>query len=258
MMKTAYVFFVAGIFLLLPVMLMGGEKLAVQLAGLRIIGTGYGLNGTELKAFNQQSGTSLALVVQSPKRKKIVEVDDSKCALVEFSDDRGRNLLDGVDWGSFPKISKDCHLALVEVTSKSRPSNNATRIFARGTIYLRVAASESTENIKNLKLEVGAKATIQQEVIQVMKVQEENDGLILVLQINRKFMSSMKDIRFYTEEGKPLDIGSRGSFTFGNASQMEYYLDTKSTPKALVVEIDIWQELETLELSFEIDSGVGF
>ncbi|UCE07600.1 MAG: hypothetical protein JSW07_06080, partial [bacterium] len=209
---------------------MGEEKSTVQLAGLRIVGPGYGLNGTELQAFHQKSGTTLALVVQAPENKKIVEVDDSKCSLVEFTDDSGHNLLDDVDWGAFPKISKDGHLALVEVTSKNRPFKDASRLFARGTIHIRVAASETTEKIENLKLEVGAKANVRQEVIQVMKVQEENDGLILVLQINRKFISNMKDIRFYTKGGNPLDIWSRGSFTFGNVSQMEYNLDTKSTP----------------------------
>ena len=257
MKRTACVV-LAGIFLSLPMILAGEEKPTVQLAGLRIVGPGYGLNGTELRAFYQQSGTTLALAVRAPENKKIVDVDDSKCSLVEFTDDRGHNLLDGVDWGGFPKISKDGHIALIEVTSKNRPSQNASRLLVRGTIHLRVAASESTEKIENLKLEVGTKANVRQELIQVMKVQEENDGLILVLQINRKFVNNMKDIRFYTARGNPVDIWGRGSFTFGNVSQMEYNLDTKSTSEALKVEIDLWEELEILNFSFEIESGVGF
>ena len=71
-------------------------------------------------------------------------------------------------------------------------------------------------------------------------------------------MSNIKDIRFYTQEGKPLNIWSRGAFTFGNASQIEYSLDIKSAPEALIVEIDLWQELEILNLPFEIEAGVGF
>lgn len=256
-MKTACVV-VAGIFLSLPIILMGEEKPTVQLAGLRVVGPGYGLNGTELRPFYQQSGTTLALALQAPENKKIVDVDDSKCSLVEFTDDRGHNLLDGVDWGGFPKISKDGRVALIEVTSKNRPSQDASKLLARGTIHLRVAASKSTEMIENLKLEVGTKANVQQEVIQVMKVQKEDDGLILVLQINRKFVNNMKDIRFYAAGGNPVDIWSQGSFTFGNVSQIEYNLDIKSTPEALKVEIDLWQELETLNLNFEIESGLGF
>ena len=247
-MKTACFYMVAGIILSLTMSLMGGDNSAVQLAGLRITGSGHGLNGSELRAFNQRSGTSLALVVQAPGKKNIVEVDNNKCSLLEFTDDRGQDLLDGIHWDSFPSISKDGHLALVEVTSKNRPSEGASRLFARGTIHLRVAASETTEKIENLKLSVGAKTKVGQEVIEVMKVQQENDDLTIVLQINRKFAKNMKDIRFYTPKGNLLKIWSRGSFTFGNASQLDYSLETNSTPEALIVEIDLWQELEILEI----------
>jgi len=78
-MRTACVVVVAaGIILSLSMILMGEEKPTVQLAGLRIVGPGYGLNGTELRAFHQQSGTTLALAVRAPENNKIVAVDDSK------------------------------------------------------------------------------------------------------------------------------------------------------------------------------------
>ena len=185
-------------------------------------------------------------------------MDDSKCSLTEFSDDRGINLLDGIDWDSFPEISEDSRLALVEVKSKNRPSQDASRFLAKGTINMRVATSESTVKINKLKLEVGTKVNAGEEIIQVMKVEGGNDGLTLVLQIDRKFADNMKDIRFYTSEGNPVEVWGRGSFTFGNASQLEYNLDTKSTPPTLTVEIDIWQGLEILNLPFDIESGVGF
>jgi hypothetical protein len=257
-MRSAWIVIVAGICFLLPVSLTGEDKPTVQLAGLRIVGPGYGLNASELRAFYQPSGTTLALAIRASENKKIVEVDDAKCSMVEFADDRGYSLLDGVDWGGFPKTSKDGRFALIEVTSKNRPSQGASRLLARGTIHLRVAASESTEKIENLKLEVGIKVNVGQEVIQVMKVQEEDDGLTLVLQINRTFVDNMKDLRFYKAGGDPVDVLSIGSFTFGNASQMEYNLDIKTAPAAMKIEIDLWQELETLNLSFEIESGVGF
>lgn len=240
-----------------PIIAMGQGIPAVELAGLRVVGPGYGLNGTELQAFNQRSGLSLALIVNAPKNKKIVDVDDSKCSLTSLIDDRGHNLLDGVDWGSFPKVSKDGRLALIEVTSKSRPSKSASRIHAKGTIHLCTAGSERTEKIENLKLEVGGKSHIQQNILQVMKVQKENDGLNLVLQGKRTLTETFKAVRFYTSKDHSVDVWGRGSFTFGNTSQMQYNLDLKSVPETLIMEIDLWQDLETLDLPFEIDSGLG-
>lgn len=246
------------IFLALSIILIAAEKPIVHLAGLRVIGPGYGLNGTELQPFHQQSGTTLALVVEAPENRKIVNVDDDKCTLVEFIDDKGHNLLDGVDWGGFPKVSEDSRFALIEVSSKTRPSSDAIRIRTRGTVRLQVAASAVTEKINHLKLQVGNKVNFQREVIQVMKVQAENEGLTLVLQISRELKNTMKDIRFYTDNTNPIEVWGQGSFTFGNAAQMEYNLDTKTIPETMKIEIDLWQELEILDVSFDITTGLGF
>jgi len=257
-MRTNHIAVPSILFVILSMMLPGGEKPTVHLAGLRIVGPGYGVNGTELRAFHQQSGITLALVVKVPQNKMIVDVDDSKCVLTKCVDDRGHNLLDGVDWGGFPKISEDSRIALVEVSSKIRPSMDASEIYARGTIHLRMAASAITENIESLKLKTGTRIHVRQEVIQVMKVQAENDGLTLVLQISRELMNDMKELRFFTSNEDPVEIWGRGSFTFGNVSQMEYSCNIKSLPETLRVEVDLWQELEILNVSFNIAAGLGF
>ncbi|MBN1895243.1 hypothetical protein JW906_12145 [bacterium] len=257
-MRPAYVVAMAGIFFLPPMTLTGEVNPTVILSGLQVVGRGYGSNGTELQAFNQPSGVTLALVIRAPENKKIVDVVDSKCILEKFTDDRGNNLLDNVDWDGFPKISKDGRYALIEVTSKGRPSPDASRLLAVGTIHCRMAASERTEVIENLKLEVGVKAKIRQEIIEVMKVQADDEGLNLVLQISRKLKNEMKDIRFYSVEGESVDLWGQGAFSFGNASQMEYHLDLKSIPESLRIEIDVWQETEIMNLPFEIESGLGF
>ena len=256
-MRTVCVF-VMAIFLLLPLTLTAQENPTVKLAGLRIVGPGYGLNGSELRAFHESSGTTLSLLIQAPANKKIVDVNDDNCSMLEFTDNKGKNLLDGVDWGGFPQISKDGQLAMIEVSSKNTPSVDASQIQTKGTINLVLGSSASTEKIENLKLEVGAKAKVQQENIEVMKVDGESDGLTITLQMSRQFVDNMKDIRFYTADGNQLEIWSRGSFTFGNASQMEYSLDAKSTPKSLNVEIDVWKELQTINQSFDLKSGLGF
>ena len=49
-MKSGVFVLVAGILLSLPTIQRGAEKLSVQLAGLRIVGAGRGLNNTELRA----------------------------------------------------------------------------------------------------------------------------------------------------------------------------------------------------------------
>ena len=91
-----------------------------------------------------------------------------------------------------------------------------------------------------------------------MKVRQENDSMSLVLQISLKFMGDLKETRILAPKGDPIDIWGQGSFTFGNFYQMECRLETKSTPDVLALEIDFWEELETLDISFEIETVEGF
>ena len=90
-----------------------------------------------------------------------------------------------------------------------------------------------------------------------MKVQEEDGVLTLVLQVSRKFADTVNDIRFSSSEGVPVNIWSRGSLSFGSATQLEFSLETDSIPDGLAIEVDIWQGLDTLMLPFEIDAGLG-
>ncbi len=251
-------FIIFAILLSLSLSLMAQETPHVYVNGLRIVGPGHGLNGSELVAFNQQSGTTLALLVKMPNDQNIVEIENRNCSLVEFTDNNNYNLLDGVHWDSFPDISKDGRSALIEVSSRCIPSEKATKLHITGKIQMRLAATSLTQKINNLLLQAGTNATFDQETIQVMKAQIDDENLTLVLQISRVLKDNMQDIRFYTPDGNPLECWGQGSFSFGNAAQMEYNLDTKTIPEYLNLEIVIWQELETVNVPFDIETEMGF
>ncbi|MCK5146470.1 hypothetical protein KAR48_06915 [bacterium] len=229
----------------------------VHLAGLRVVGPGQGLNGTELQPFRESSGITLVLVVEVPAKKKIVELDNKKSSLSLFKDDKGSNLLDNVRWGSFPKISEDGRYALIEVSSKARPASKALKLEAQGLVHVIVAAASVTEKIENLKLEVGTTVIVQQEGIEVLRASLESDDLVLVLQMRSTLKDNIKDIRFFSADGVAIDNNGTGSMTFGNSAQVEYYLSYQSIPKTISIELDLWRELEVLNIPFEIKAGLG-
>lgn len=257
MNKAWTVITIAGLLLLQPLYLPAGEITPVQLAGIRVTGPGYGVNGSELRAFSQSSGISLSLLMRAPKNKMLVEIDSSKCALLEFSDDKGINLLADAKWGGFPKISKTGKLALIEVKSKGVPSKGAVWLHARGTIRLRAAASQKTVKIENVKLKSNETVNVLDEIIKVLKIENEKDSLRLVIQVSRNFKDNLKDIRFYTSNGSPLKIWGRGSFSFGNAAQLEYNLATKRKPENLDIEFELWRDIEELDQDFDLKIGLG-
>src|SRR5947208_16301576 len=47
----------------------------VSAVGLRVVGTGLGANGSELKPFNESPGTVVVLAIQAPKGSGLVELD---------------------------------------------------------------------------------------------------------------------------------------------------------------------------------------
>jgi hypothetical protein len=256
-MRIKKLFITAIIIYIMPTVLMALEEPVVHVVGVRVVGPGYGLNGTELKAFHERSGTTLALVVETPKERKIVEVDKDNCSLMELIDDSGHDMRDGIHWDSFPEISEDGGSALIDVSSKVRPSQDASRIHARGKIKLRIASSTITQKVDKLKLEVGNEVHLKGEGIRVMKVQADDEGLNLVIQISRELKDLLKDIRFMTLDGNQVEVWGRGSFTFGNAAQMEYNIDLKTKVESLKLEIDLWQGLESLDVFFDLTTGLG-
>ncbi len=257
-MKKIHGFIILVISFTLSNSLMAQETTDVFVNGLRIVGPGHGLNGSELVAFNQQSGISLALLVKMSESKNIVEIETRNCNLIEFTDNTNYNMLDRVHWDSFPDISKDGRTALIEVSSRRIPSENATKLHITGKIQMRLAATSLTQKIKNLLLQAGTNATFDLETIQVMKAQIDDENLTLVLQISRELKDNMQEIRFFAPDGNPLECWGQGSFSFGNAAQMEYNLDTKTIPEYLNLEIDIWQKLETVNVPFDIQTEMGF
>ena len=230
------------------------EKGAVRVAGLQVVAAGAGKNGSELRAFHEQSGVKLALVAEAPEGRFFVEVDDDRCELIKLVDSSGRDLLDGVDWDSFPDISEDGRFVLVDVGSKVRPAPGATTLVAHGSLHARVAAGTVTVKVDPFELREGFEFDVQGQSLHVVKLISE-DGLTVMFQTSRSFDEDLKEVRFFDADGQPVEVWGRGSMTLGNSTQVEFNLE--GNPESLSAEFELWQEPETVELPFELAVGLG-
>ena len=79
----------------------------VSATAIRVVGPGLGANGSELRPFNEQPGTTVALSVQAPRGSGIVEIDDDASKIEAFSDDKGQSLLEEGRVGPFPTITRE-------------------------------------------------------------------------------------------------------------------------------------------------------
>ena len=113
----------------------------VSVAGLRVVGTGYGEDGREAQAFNESSGIGLALVVQQREWGGIIAFDDDASSLDGLTDSTGKNLLDEASIWPFPKLTKDGKTLIVEMRARGVPAAGATHIQARGKLSVTTATA---------------------------------------------------------------------------------------------------------------------
>src|SRR5262245_4948831 len=127
----------------------------VSIAGVRVVGAGYGANGSELRAFNERPGTTIALALQAQAGAGIVEIDSHASRVESFADDKGQGLLEEARVGSFPRIAEDRGAAIVEVGVQARPSAGAASVSTQGSVAMTLAGGSKPQRISNVKLEAG-------------------------------------------------------------------------------------------------------
>jgi hypothetical protein len=244
---------VAALCTSLPVVAAG----SVRVAGIQVVGAGLGANGSELQAFRSEPGLVLALAVEPPAGKSIIEIDEDECVLRVLADDRGTNLLESVSWGPFPETTEDGRQGLIEVRARTRPARDASRVRAEGTVALLAAAGVETEKIAKLDLSPGRKLQTRRGPLELVEVAGDggDSGTTLTFGANAKIRDELKDIRFLGADGQPIELWGRGSMTLGNAVQLEYIL--KEKPASVALELDWWQGLEETSLPFSVDVGLG-
>lgn len=232
----------------------------VKVAGIQIAGPGFGKDGREISAFNTYTpGTKLVLVVDaSDGQGGIVEILDDDCSLEAMTDDTGKNLLEGVDWGAFPDVSEDGRYASIEVSSNGRPAPGAGSLTLKGKFAYLASAGTASEKVADVKLETGTEISWSggEATVEAMEASEWSDGMELGLGMSAALKSQIKEIRFLGADGEDLEVEGSGYMVMGSHATLTFGLPEGLTEATL--EIEWWEDLEEVELPFEITVGLGW
>lgn len=235
-----------------------------EVVGLRIVAAppkGH----DDLRAFNQTPGVTIAVLLRQPAGGLIaIETDDSK--LEALRDDTGGDLLAGDDsyfgpFGSFPDISDDQTLAMFEIAGPGLPAANARSITAKGVLKVKQASKSAkarTENVSlapETKFEVGGYSFV---ITEVGKSEWSEAKLSLTLQ-TKQDINAVRAVRFFDADGAEIeaDIEGSSSMRFGGDATYEVGYGLAKKVANATIEIDVWQDLKTVDLPFEISSGIG-
>lgn len=227
---------------------------SVEIAGLRVVGPGYGEDGTELRAFNESPGLALALAIKAAGKSGIVDIDEDKCNIEAVTDDKGTNLMEEARFGSFPKVAKDGSVGMVDLEVRVRPAAGASSVKATGTlVYL---AATGTRPVKaKVGLENGKTFKIGTTTVTVDAVTVEEGRTNFTFKLPKSLLLTLKDVRYLDDAGQPIEGHRMGSGWMNDDAEMSFALQTAA--KTANFEFDVWQGLKETTVPFSVQAGLS-
>jgi hypothetical protein len=227
----------------------------IVVAGLKVIGSGLGANGSELEPFHDHPGTFIALAIQPPKGSGIVAVDDDTSKLEAFTDDKGASLLEEGRVGPFPKVAEDGSAALVEVEVRGRPTAGAAALTVRGTLALTLANGSKATRVANLKLEDGQTFKVGTTTMTVNSAKAADESTNVTFGLPRSVLQTLRETRFFDSKNQPLEARRTSSGYMNQKAEVEF--DVKTKDKVVTVEFELWQNARAIKAPFTVQAGLG-
>lgn len=227
----------------------------VSVAGIRVVGQGFGEDGSEAQPFNESPGVALAIVVQA-KDGGIIAFDDNQTALGEIADSEGNSLLENASIWPFPKITKDGKALIVEMKTRGVPAVGSTHVTAKGTITVTTASGARPTKVPNVKLANEATFKLGTGVVTIEDVSTDDDSTSLTFKGSTTVLGSVKGWKFLDAKGVEIESSDRG---YGRSNDTAYKsMNVKTTAKAVTLELDVWQGLKEAALPFDVKAGLGY
>jgi hypothetical protein len=227
----------------------------IIVAGIRIVGPGYGDNRKELRAFNEEPGIALALALKMPNGVSLMKLDEDDCKLTAISDDTGQDLLENGRYGSFPKTAEDGSAGLIEIESKMRPASGAQFVTAEGTLVFMASPGTKPQKIAKVKLEKGFAMKVGTNAVTVGEVTSEEGKMTIAFSMTRPTLEGIREIRFLDAAGTALDAHRTERGYMGDAASVVYSIASATKPVAF--EFVVWQAPKQQTLPFKVKANLS-
>jgi hypothetical protein len=238
--------------------------LSAQVVGVQVAAKMPG-EDMSFRPFNQEPGTSLAVVVRSAD-KTIVAFDSDASKLSLLQDDKGTDLKGAAEQSmfstfGFPQMDKDGKSVLFELRGGGLPAAGATRIKAEGLVVLKVGTALETVRQENVALKKDSKITVGPVPFTIKEVQAgggDGAGMEVTLTATQS-IEAINEIRFQDAAGaeiKTEDSGTMSMNMMGAISVEKQIRFDKKVDSATVV-IKCWKGLETRQVPLKLEAGLS-
>jgi hypothetical protein len=238
------------------VVLHAQSRIAVYVAGLRVVGPGIGENGGEQRPYNEKTGTSIVLVLKVPKGVGLVELDEDTSTIDAATDDKGTDLRVDASFGPFPEIVKDGSAGLMEIRLGVRPAAGSTAINAEGSLAVTSATGSKPVKTAAVPLVEGKTVKVGTITLTVGKVEAGDEDTSVTFNLPRTSLKTIKSLKFVDAKGTEIESDRVGSGYMNDVGELDYKIKTKA--KSVSIVCDMWQGLKAEKVPFKLSAGLGF
>lgn len=226
----------------------------VSVAGLRVVGPGFGPEDDRQRPFNWSEGTTVVVAVRVAAPFAMVEIDKEHSTF-EMSDSQGAALANP-EVGFSPDFTKDGTVALVDLDAKGLPAQGATHVAVKGSLTFKVSTGTKTVKVPAVKLEKGTAVKVGANTLSISGVEDGSEGPMVSFKASRSVIKGIKALRAKDAKGAPIDV----HWSQGGGWDEEYeagYRFKMAAKGPVTLEFDLYDGLRDVAVPIDIKAGVG-
>ncbi|MEM6910006.1 MAG: hypothetical protein AAF555_00345 [Verrucomicrobiota bacterium] len=238
--------------LLLSVPLLGqAQEIETLLAGVRIVYQDMADDFKNFRTFNAQNGLAFSIGLRGTGSTRLIDFEKETSTIHLLTSDQAEPI--ALQPGFPSRFSDDARAARIEFKSDALPPAEASFYRLEGSISLLVAQDQETILSAATPFEKGSTVSLGEDLVfKIEKLGKPQWGEMPVqvsLQIARD-IPEIAAFRFFDGTGKKLEMKEAGSSRMGmfNKVTVTRTFNLAEKPEALIVEVDVWQNLQKQEV----------
>lgn len=240
------------------------DELSVSVCGLRIVAPAKEKD-SDLRAFNWMPGTTVALLIESPKA-PLIAFDEGAGRIERFVDAKGKSLRvkdshGQTGFGPFPTIAKHGKAAIIEIQGGKVPTVGSAEIQLKGEIVFISANAKKAFKNEKVALKKGVKIEAGDLKFTISKVGKPDWGdQPLQIELSTKGSeAALAGVRFLDTQGKEIESNEAGreEMTLGNAKTITRAYNLAKKIESATIEITSWMDMKTVKVPFDLKVTAG-
>ncbi|MEM7309070.1 MAG: hypothetical protein AAF682_20470 [Planctomycetota bacterium] len=215
--------------------------------------------GVELAFFGTFERTRMALELFYPKG-GIIDLDNEASTLSLFEDDRATDLRkEDEHFGPFemmPRMSEDGRYLAFVVPSDKLPDKNASKLYAKGVVAVRVATRAAEFDAEGVLFDEGTELSLGDFDFEITEAGPSSwgDGHSITLQTDRDTVRIVR-YAFVDADGNEHELSP--SMSMSGMGTWQQTLESDEELGRGTLRIECWQDMHTVEVPFEAEAGLG-